>query len=431
MALTGCSPPRRTPGGLVAFGGAIAVMGGCMGVVAPLATAASRDDWKRHPPGRFHVGPFWLTPKIELRNAGVDTNVYNQLANPVADNSVVIRPGLRAALPVGRRIRLEGGGYVDLNYFRGQQTERSNDFGGDGRGEVDFGPFTFFGGGGGLQARQRASIDLDERVRRQEQFGFGGFDLRVGRGVQLTGRANVGTARHAPSRQTGAELQRALDRNTKSAAGELRYRITALTTLVGTAEAIEDTFVHQRDAGRVTRSFRYMGGFQFGERALVSGTVTAGLRHFPGSSPGSVSEYRGPALRVEATTPVRTFARLSLVADRDVYYAITALRTREDRLRNTYVSKRYEAGLALHLPLKFLARGTAGFQSAEYLIPYLVQGGNVRRVDHLYTGTASLLRGFGDSFRVGGTVAWQRRVSTLATFSYGGLRYGLQAELVP
>jgi hypothetical protein len=412
------------------LGSAMAVLGFLFGV-APIAHSASRDDWKRRPPGRFHVGPFWLTPKIELRNAGVDTNVYNQLANPVADNSVVIRPGMRAAMAVGRRVRLEGGGYLDLNYFRGQRTERSTDFGGDGRGELDFGPFTFFGGGGGLQARQRASIDLDERVRRQEQSQFGGFDLRMGRGIMLTGRANFGTVRHAPSRQTGAELQRALDRDTRTASGELRYRMTALTTLVGTAQAIEDTFVHQRDLGRITRSFRYMGGFEFGERALLSGSVMAGIRHFPGSTAGSVPEYAGPALRIETTMPVGSMARLSLLADRDVYYAVTALRTQDDRLRNTYVSKRLESGLALSLPFKFLARGTAGFQSADYLIPYVVQGANARRVDHLYTGTASLLRAVGDSFRVGATVAWQRRVSNLVSFSYGGLRYGLQAELVP
>lgn len=413
-----------------AFGSAMAVVGCILGAT-PTAQGASRDDWRRRPPGRFHVGPFWLTPKLELRNAGVDTNVYNQLSNPVADNSVVLRPGLRAALPVGRRLRLEGGGYLDLNYFRGQRTERSTDFGGDGRGELDFGPFTFFGGGGGLQARQRAGLDLDERVRRQEEYGFGGLDLRIGRGVTLTGRGNAGSVRHAPSRISGANLQIALDRDTRTAAGELRYRITALTTVVGTADAIEDTFVHQRDLGRLTRSFRYMGGFELGPRALVSGTVMAGMRHFPGSSSGSVPAYRGPALRIQTTTPIRSFARLSLLAERDVYYAVTALRTLDDRLRNTYVSRRYEAGLALSLPVKFLARGSAGFQSAAYLTPYVVPGGSVRRVDHLYTGTASLLRAVGDSFRVGGTVVWQRRVSNLATFSYGGLRYGLQAELVP
>ena len=42
-----------------------------------------------------------------------------------------------------------------------------------------------------------------------------------------------------------------------------------------------------------------------------------------------------------------------------------------------------------------------------------------------------LARQLGDAVRVGGHVAWARRVSTLALFSYQGLRYGLTAEVIP
>ena len=411
---------------------AVIAMGGTSLALAPSTSAARppREDWKPHPPGRFHIGPLWLTPKIELRNAGVDTNVYSQFANPVADNSVVVRPGLRGALGVGRRFRLEGGGHVDFNYYREQKSERSTDFGADGRGELDFGPFTFFGGGGRVQTRQRFSIDLDERVRRQERFRFGGFDLYIGRGVRLTGRATVAAARHAPSREPEFDLPTTLDRDTRSLAGELRYRVTALTTLVGTAEAIEDTFVHQVAPSRVTESYRYLGGFQFGRRALIAGTVMAGGRHFPSSALGDSDEYTEPALRIEATAPVGSLARLTLFADRDVYYA--ALGTGDDRLRNTFVSKQYQAGLAVNLPLRFLARGAFGVQSADYLVPYPVpDSGPVHRVDHLYTSSLSLLRGVGDSFRVGANVAWQSRKSTVPFLAFDGLRYGIQAELAP
>jgi hypothetical protein len=35
-----------------------------------------------------------------------------------------------------------------------------------------------------------------------------------------------------------------------------------------------------------------------------------------------------------------------------------------------------------------------------------------------------------DDLRVGGNVAWVRRVSSFPSYSFQGLRYGLQAELV-
>jgi hypothetical protein len=41
------------------------------------------------------------------------------------------------------------------------------------------------------------------------------------------------------------------------------------------------------------------------------------------------------------------------------------------------------------------------------------------------------LREVGDSFRVGGTATFTRRVSTFVTSSYEGYRYGLTAELRP
>jgi hypothetical protein len=389
--------------------------------------AREKADWTQKRPGRFKFGPVFLTPKVELRNAGVDTNVFNQRENPVTDTSVVVRPSLQGAFPVGRRVRLQGNGYLDFNYFRRQTTERSTDFGVEATGELDFGAFTFFLGGGGLQARQPFSIDIDERIRRQEKFGDAGFDLRLGRTLTVTVSAEQRQHRYAPSRVRGAELQRALDRNSFEGAVELRSRVSVFTTAVASAEAIEDTFVHQRDAARRTRSYRVLGGFELRRGALFSGTLMAGVRHMPGSSAGGVAPYTGPALRVATAIPVRSLARVSLAADRDVYYAVWALRTRADQLRNTYVSSRYTVGLEVPLPLGLLARSSFGFQNARYLLPYQIDGISVRTVDHLYTATGAVLRGVGRSMRVGGTVSWARRVSTLASHSYQGVRYGVTA----
>jgi hypothetical protein len=66
-----------------------------------------------------------------------------------------------------------------------------------------------------------------------------------------------------------------------------------------------------------------------------------------------------------------------------------------------------------------------------YLLPYPMGDALARRVDHLWTAGGSLLRRFGGSVRVGGTLLWTRRVSNFAGFSYQGLSYGLQAEVVP
>jgi hypothetical protein len=74
-----------------------------------------------------------------------------------------------------------------------------------------------------------------------------------------------------------------------------------------------------------------------------------------------------------------------------------------------------------------------GFEEADYLLPYPYPSPAFlsERTDHRYTLSAALVRRLSDSFRIGGHVSWARRVSTLALFSYEGMRYGISAEILP
>jgi hypothetical protein len=120
-----------------------------------------------------------------------------------------------------------------------------------------------------------------------------------------------------------------------------------------------------------------------------------------------------------------------VLADRDVFYAVSRLQQSDERLRNTYVWTRLGGTVVTALPLTIIARLGLGLEESRYLLPYVRQGVAVRRIDHLWTASASLLRPVGDGLRVGGTVAWTRRVSAIPELSYEGMRYGLQAEVVP
>jgi hypothetical protein len=53
------------------------------------------------------------------------------------------------------------------------------------------------------------------------------------------------------------------------------------------------------------------------------------------------------------------------------------------------------------------------------------------RVDHLYSAGGSLLRRFSDSVRIGGSVTYYRRVSTIPGNSYDRWVYGVSGEIVP
>lgn len=398
------------------------------------AAAGAQVRGEPQQPGRFRLGPLRVTPRVELRNAGVDTNVFNSAAAPVPDTSVVLRTTLDGYLPVGSRLRLWGTGYLDFNYFRRQATERSTDFGGSGHAELPVGPFVLFGGGGGLQAHQRASIDVDERVLRQERSAYAGAEMRLGSRVALLGQASGLQSRYGRTFASPGDpfrLARGLDRDTLTGTAELRLKLTTLTTAVARAEAISDRFLAQRDARRVTHSYRYLGGFQFDPLAAVNGSVMAGFREIPASSSGSLPPYRGAVFVASTAIPLFGSARLSFDGQRDVVFAATEADSEAGRLRNSYVSTRLAGHLEVGLPFDLLGRTGGGIEEARYILPYPLGSALLRRADRLYTADASLLRLVGGALRVGGTISYERRVSNEQGSSYQGWRYGLQAELRP
>jgi len=395
----------------------------------PALAAPPETTSRKKRPGRYKLGPIYLTPKLELKNAGVDTNLFNARAGAIADNSMVLSPGLSGALPIGQRLRLTGSGHLDFNYFRHVSSERSTDFAGEGRAEVDVGPFTLFGGAGGGQFRQRFSIDLDERLLRQEKWAATGFTYRMTNKFSTTLEGTGRIYSFEPSQDSGRSVQRALDRNELTGTAQLRFALTSQTTLLLSVDAIEDRFLKQTIEPRTTRSYRYLGGFEFGERALVNGKVLAGFREFP-SGQGSPA-YRGPAIAVSVSTPLLRLGRLTGFAERDVFYSVSSAVVVNEVLRNSFASTSFRFEASVELPFDLIGRGSFGLQEAKYILPFQFRNTAFQRVDHLWTTGGSILRRFGDSVRIGGTLSWSRRVSNAPGFSYEGFRYGVQAEVVP
>jgi hypothetical protein len=401
--------------------------------LAAAGTASAQYNRTEPPKTRFRVGPLRFSPKLELRNAGKDTNALLDPTNPIADTSIVVRGTLEGFVPVGRRVRLFGEGWLDWSYFRSLSTERSTDPGGEGRAEVDLGPFTLVGGGGALQARQLYSIDIDERILRQERWVNGGAEWRLTRRFVVSGGAEQRTFRYDPTVRTGGSLGAAasLNRNTLTGTVALRYKLTSMTTAVATGDLIEDQFQLSYPGLDTTRSYRYMAGLEFGEKAFLTGRFLAGIRDFPAASSGSLPSYRGPALMGELALPLFNRLRLVGTAQRDVYVSAAAVQTAEERARNTYVLTALQGSVDVDLPLELVGRASVGFTESSYILPTLVSGVPFPRVEHLYSAGGTLMRRFSDAVRVGGTVTYYRRVSTIPGYSYDRWVYGVSAEIVP
>jgi hypothetical protein len=419
----------------------VAARGNAVGLVAAFvlafAASASAQYNKTEPPTKtpFRLGPLRLSPKLELVNAGRDTNVLLDPTDPLSDRSVVVRGTLGGFMPVRRRIRLFGEGWLDWSYYRSLSSETSLDPGGQGRAEVDLGPFTLIGGGGALQARQLYSIDIDQRILRQERWGNVGAEWRVSRRFVVSGGAEERSYRYDPSVGTlgsgSLRTAAALDRNNTTGTMALQYTLTSMTKLVATEDVIQDEFAISAPGLSTTRSYRTLAGVELGEKAFISGRFLAGMRNFPASSAGSLPSYSGPAFTGTLALPLFNRLRLAGTFLRDVFVSAQAVRTAEERARNTYVLTSLQGTADIDLPLELIGRATVGYSDASYLLPALVSGVPFPHEEHLYTVGGGLLRRFSDSVRVGGTATYYRRVSTIPGNSYDRWVYGISAEIVP
>jgi hypothetical protein len=386
--------------------------------------------------GRHRVGPAQVTIRLQLRNAGVDTNVFQSLVDPVRDEVVVLALQGDGVLPIGHRLVVNGSGFVEQNHYQRIGDQSATDFFGQGRAELELGAVQLFGGGSGGQFTQRFSIDVDERLTRQEKLGYAGAVLRLTRRLSFTGKASGEVLTFAPAAfRLGGDVKEAMDRNTLTASGELRQTLTPRTTLVVAGDVLEDRFFSQPPPlPNVRRSYRVLGGLELNERAKVSGRLLVGMREFPGTLAQGSPPYTGPIMTADLTLPLGRVASLRLQGLRDVLYASSLVEVGHLRYRNAFIYERAlgEAFLPL-FPKGPAAVLSAGFEQADYLLPYptLSPYRLADRVDHRFTAGAGLVQRLGDRVRVGGHVLWARRVSSIPYFSYEDVRYGLNAEIVP
>jgi len=382
--------------------------------------------------GRLRLGPFALTPRLELRNAGVDTNIFVTASNPVQDTSIVLRASSDVFVPAGRRVRLAGTGWLDFNYFGGQNDQGSVDPGARGRVEVDAWRLTFVAGGGAFASSQLYSTDINERIKRNEDWVNLGFRLRLT--SQFRAEAGVEDHRYRwyPTPDQDQAVKAQLDRDSVVWRGALRYKITPLTDLVASADKIDDTFLVAPPGRAKTTSYRYLAGFEFGEKAFITGRFVGGLRDIPADSAGSVEPYTGPAFQASITAPFLQRFRLGLGYVRDVYYSSTGGRLEEGIVRNTYTDGLLRATLDIDVPFELVLRLTAGYENAQYLRPFPVPGaGLIDRQDQSYTSGVSLLRRIGENALIGITALHTRRESNYPGATFSRWQYGLQGSVNP
>jgi hypothetical protein len=396
------------------------------GLVVVTLSMASVNAQEKPKKGGFRLGPFQVSAVAPF-TAGVDSNVYNTPIG-VGDESFTITPTLQVLLPLGRRARIRSAGGIAPYYFQTEKGQRHTDLFGSTRAEVDVGPLTLFGGIQGARYRQRFSLEIDERIRRDESGHSFGATVRIRRQVTLTAsQSNVTSTFDPEASFAGQPVSVALDRESQARTVQLRVPLTRKTSLAPWIDLIEDRFVGiSSSAVPLVKSTRYGAAFEFSDLAFFNGRAAAGIRHYAGG--GSVPRYDGPFLAVNLGMPFVLGSKLQLTATRDVSYSATPSAA-GPAVRQTYVEGRYGASVSFELPWKLQGRVLGGYDETKYLPLAGADRSVVPPSERGDTVGGILLRHLGRHLSLGGIMRFVNRTSPIASRSYSDRLYGVTGDI--
>jgi hypothetical protein len=272
---------------------------------------------------RVHAGPFYVNPAIQLKELGIDTNVFNQAGEQKSDFTFTVMPKAEVAIPFARRVLLKSTVGTDLVYYAQYGSERSIDPEVTVRGEAYANRLTLFAEGAYLNTRQRPSYEIDLRSRHVQN------DLAAGGAIRITPKFSIEVAGHrgetrydADAFFLGTSLRETLNRDTSGYSVIARQKLSPLTTLSVRYENQQDRFTYS--PVRDTNSFRVMPGVEFKPKALISGSAFVGYRRFTPES-SNLPEYSGLVAQLGLSYTLLGATTFGVTYDRDVNYSFEVL----------------------------------------------------------------------------------------------------------
>jgi hypothetical protein len=393
-------------------------------VLAAPAAAAAQPPWSsaiddvRENAGA-HVGPFYTTPTLQLRELGVDGNVFNTDGDQQSDFTFTAAPGADIWLPVARRALLQATLAADLVWYAQYVAERSVDPRLELRGELYLRRLMVFGESAYLNTRQRPNHEIDLRSRHREDTltAGAGFAFTSRLSVEIAGR-QARTQYDAAAEFDGTSLQRTLNRDTRGLEVTARHRVTSMTSIVVRYDTLRDTFAFS--PARDSESYRVMPGVEFKPRALVNGAARIGYRRFRPSVPGTLQDFGGLVAELGLSYTLLGATTFAATYHRDLTYSY-------EEQQPFFVNNSVGASIRRALGSRFDALLSADRQTYEYFDALTVERSvaGPPRVDHTWYYAGSIGYRLGREGRVAfGASYWQRESTTKRLRDYDRLRIG-------
>src|SRR5262245_5314027 len=136
-------------------------------VTAQSTAPAAIDEVREN--DRLHLGPLYAKPVLQVKELGIDNNVFNTYGEQASDFTVTFAPRMDWSVPVAKRALFQATTAADLVWYAQYATERSVDPQLGLKGQVFFRRLTLFAGRDYLNTRQRPNQEIDIRARHVDE----------------------------------------------------------------------------------------------------------------------------------------------------------------------------------------------------------------------------------------------------------------------
>ncbi len=403
-------------------------------LISSLGVPASAQDAPPEPadaPGRFHLGPLYLTPSFRISSLGLDTNVFYTATDRRTDFIAHGGPGLEMVVPLHGALKLRGDGTIGYLYYARTASQRR--LTGSGMSRLAYEGLRLNTGAQASYVRSfgRLGFEVDRRVAQTQRQAQADLRYRVGERFAIGARASA--ARNdvdANQAFFGSDLRRNLTRDTYAGAATLSYALTPKTSFVVEGEHQADRFV--LDDTRDADSDRLGAGFVLTSTTYFSGHVMAGARSIRVLSLPQ-SDRITPWANADLVYHFGPRTRLGAAYSRDVTFSAFSVAAGELPTVTTETAVvRIEKGLWGHLDLRLHAGLTQLKSDAPVLIDTPTEGAiSVRRNDRAREAGADLGYAFWSRLRIGFAATYSERRSPIHDLGVDGLLLGGTITFIP
>jgi hypothetical protein len=303
-----------------------------------------------------HTGPLSLTPKFELLNTGIDSNVFNETENPKKDFTATFRPSLDATVRLSV-FRLVWRAALDAVYFNTYTDERALNRAGEVRTEVRLARMVPYFTVAGTSTNQRPNNEIDLRAQRSFNTYTAGAAILIFSRTAAIFSVQRQRLDYDPSQTfAGEDLATQLNNHRTLYDAGARIALTELTTmsLTGGREEIRFALSPERDAD----SNRAGVTFEFNPDAIISGSAAVSYRNFHPTS-SALEPFRGIVVQAAIRYAYQDRTELVFRLLRDVDYSV-------EEAEPYYVLNAGTATVTQRIGGPFDLQGTVGIEGRNY-----------------------------------------------------------------